>query len=210
MTDSLPSTTTDRNLEKGGAEEVRVGRSNGRIFSAIQAIAVISIVAAVAFVAGRSCRHDESFPMPAATTTVGDLVRDDNGTLAQLVRDMAAVKKEIKKIKSTEPCIGTSNGWSQGNWQDEIFVQVNTTACGFAADSKPTYFTSLSGTGDDIGSTYGAASIRDPTPDGFTVYVHYNYHHHLSPNTAGKNDYRIQWVAYADLNATQELHPASA
>jgi hypothetical protein len=97
-------------------------------------------------------------------------------------------------------CTGRSatNTWVQYN-SDAIYMDVNTSACGFA--STPSYFTSLSGTSAHS-ATVGATSIYSPTATGFRVYVLKN---NVTPTYASDRSWRIWWraepasVSYEDV-----------
>ncbi|CAB9516629.1 unknown protein [Seminavis robusta] len=94
------------------------------------------------------------------------------------------LKMDIHRLRAAAPCRGTASDWIQGDWPDVIVSTVDTSHCKFSSNSKPAYFPSLAGTGDEIGSTYGAASISNPKHNQFTIYIHFNNKHHLTPDKA--------------------------
>ncbi|CAB9516631.1 unknown protein [Seminavis robusta] len=172
---------------KSWSDQLRTSLTEALNDGSARKCGIFSLVVSVAFLAGAllfCSRSSSSSPPPPSNQdhhcndTITKLVhnmtqlqRELKADMEKLHHDNRRIEADLQKLKATQPCIGSASHWNQGRWKDESFVHVKTTSCGFPPNSKPTYFTSLAGTGDDIGSTYGAASIRDPTPMGFTVYT---------------------------------------
>lgn len=80
------------------------------------------------------------------------------------------------------------------NWHDYfsngIYVDVNTSACGFSA--TPHYLTSLSGNGYHWKTT-GATSVYIPTATGFRVYI--ARQEGITPTQANQWQWHINWTA---------------
>jgi hypothetical protein len=91
-----------------------------------------------------------------------------------------------------------SNTWVQ-NGANAIYMDVNTTACGFT--TTPAYFTSLYGTSGHANSI-GATSIYSPTATGFRVHIKKSG---VTPAYAAGRSWAIAWraepgsVSYEDV-----------
>ncbi|ADO70570.1 S8 family peptidase [Stigmatella aurantiaca] len=81
-----------------------------------------------------------------------------------------------------------STPWQQYG-TDGIYLDVNTTQCGFT--STPLYFTSLDGLSNHWVTT-GATSIYSPTPTGFRVYIHSPG---ITPTLASQLGWHLNWQA---------------
>ena len=75
-----------------------------------------------------------------------------------------------------------------------IYVDVDTSAAQLSG--TPVYLTSLGGNGQQW-QTIGATSIYSPTATGFRVYVRWVDYAPLSPATANKWEWYINWIALA-------------
>lgn len=90
-------------------------------------------------------------------------------------------------------CCGTTNtdgtGWLP--YKDyAIFIDVNTSSCGFS--TTPLYFTSISGQ-TRMWDLFGANSIYRPSTTGFTVYLRSPFVETITIAEADEYDWHIQW-----------------
>ena len=80
-----------------------------------------------------------------------------------------------KKLQTPKLCSGQTTPGAT-NWQvynaTGIYLDVDTSSCGFTVLSMPLYYTSLGGNSGHWFTT-GATAIYVPTATGFRVYVHF-------------------------------------
>lgn len=85
-----------------------------------------------------------------------------------------------------------ATAWQQYPNGCGVFVDIDTSTGNFS--SAPIYLTSLGGDGTHWATT-GATSIYNPTPKSFQVYVRWADNSALTPETATKYKWHINWVA---------------
>jgi hypothetical protein len=95
------------------------------------------------------------------------------------------------KIGSGSTPPGSTNWQPYGN-NTGIYVDVDTSSCGFTA--TPKYFTSIGGRSNHW-STTGATSIYNPSPTKFRVYVRFSNGRTLTPAYANARQWHINWFA---------------
>jgi len=94
---------------------------------------------------------------------------------------------------SSASCAGqtasASTNWEQNmDNTDDIYVDVNTSSCGFS--DTPAYVTSMGGNGH-FWST-GSSETYEETATGFRIYIHMSG---ISPDAANDKNWHINWVA---------------
>lgn len=96
-------------------------------------------------------------------------------------------------LTSPNFCTGRTTPGSS-NWQvytvNDIYLDVNTAACGFSA--TPEYLTSLGGSSEHW-RTQGVSSLYSPTSTGFRIYLHRPTG--LTPTQANTLLWHINWLA---------------
>jgi subtilisin family serine protease len=106
-------------------------------------------------------------------------------------------------ISSPALCTGRTTP-SSTNWQvytpNDVYVDVDTTACGFG--SRPEYFTSLGGSSQHW-RTQGATAIYFPSATGFRIYLHRPTG--LTPAQANTLQWHINWLAIPFNTANADL-----
>lgn len=84
-------------------------------------------------------------------------------------------------------------GWQPYPNGKGIYIVVNTKDADFT--NTPLYLTSIDGTNEHWGLV-GVNAIYHPTNESFRVYVQWRNGAALTPATAKKNGWQINWVGY--------------
>jgi hypothetical protein len=87
---------------------------------------------------------------------------------------------------------GKTNWKVYKNKAEGIFVEVDTSDKKFT--KTPNYVISIHGD-DNHWNILGTASVYDPTPKGFKVYLRWKEGDDLTPGYANERNWRVAWIA---------------
>ena len=172
---------------------------------------LVLLVVALSAAAGDVTVSTDSFPSSSSLRRrTGEISLDDNDheiallkiQIGALMTQLGLLDQQVQQLEGgSQPCTGitpTSTNWiaySGGG----MYVDVDTSACGFEPGTKPKYYTSMTGKSRHWKTT-GATSIYFDKHDSFRIYISTDS---VTAAQAKGSSYRwrIQWVAFPEGTA---------
>ena len=167
---------------------------------------VLLVIAVSAAVGDITVSTDSVTSSSSVRRRTGEISLDDNDheiallkiQVGALMTQLGLLDQKVKHLEGgSQPCTGItplSTNWVA--YSGGMYVDVDTSACGFDPGTKPKYFTSMTGKSSHW-KTSGATSIYSNKHDSFRIYISTDS---VTAAQAKGSSYRwrIQWVAFPD------------